>query len=81
MLDGVFVEFRSNTNSRCPPSLLSPSGNAKTRTQILKILSSVIPAQVLRNKADGVELTAKAVTSPIESQQVDEIPAIPAYKT
>ena len=74
----AFLSSSPNTNSRCS---LSPSGNAKTRTGILKILSSVIPAQVLCNKADGVELTAKAVTSPIESQQVDEIPVIPAYKT
>ena len=37
-----------------------------------------MPAHVFRSKVDGVELTAKAVTSPMESQQVDEIPVIPA---
>ena len=43
------------------------------RTGILKILSSVVPVQVLRSIVDGEEVTAKAVTSLMESQHVDEI--------
>ncbi len=38
------------------------------------MLSSVIPAQVFFKKTVGVEFMASAVTSPMESQQVEDIP-------
>ena len=52
----------------------------RTRTGSLKMPNSVMPAQVLRSAFVGGELTANAVTSAMESQQVDEMPEIPAYK-
>ena len=64
-----------NTSSRCSPSP-SPSLTAKTRTGSLKMFSSMMPAQVFFKRVVGVEFMASAVTSPMESQQVEEIPKL-----
>ena len=44
------------------------------RTGSWKMWSSEIPAHVLRKAAVGLEFTASAVTSAIESQQVELMP-------
>ena len=44
------------------------------RAQSPKILASVIPDEVFRSSIVGAEFIASAATSPMESQQVDEIP-------
>ena len=62
-----------NTSSRCSPSP-SASRNVKMRTGSWKMWSSVIPAHVLRKAAVGFEFIASAVTSAIESQQVELMP-------
>lgn len=62
-----------NTSSRCSPSP-SRSLAAKIRTGSLKMCSSAMPAQVLRKVAVGEEFMASAVTSAMESQQVELIP-------
>ena len=62
-----------NTSSKCSPSP-SSSRIAKTRTGSLKMLSSMIPAQVFFRSVVGVEFIASAVTSPMESQHVEETP-------
>ena len=38
------------------------------------MLSSMMPAQVFLRRVVGVEFMASAVTSPMESQQVEEMP-------
>ena len=68
-----FSSTLPNTSSKCSPSP-SSSRIAKTRTGSLKIFSSMIPAQVFFRRVVGVEFMASAVTSPMESQQVEEIP-------
>lgn len=60
-------------SSKCSPSP-SSSRMAMTRTGSLKILSSIMPAQVFLRRVVGVEFMASAVTSPMESQQVEEMP-------
>lgn len=40
------------------------------------MLNSMIPAQVYLSSVMGVEFMASAVTSPIESQHMDEMPWI-----
>ena len=62
-----------NTSSRCSPSP-SSSRNVKMRTGSWNMWSSVMPAHVLRKAAVGLEFTASAVTSAIESQQVELTP-------
>lgn len=47
---------------------------ANIRTGVLNIRISVMPAQVLRSALLGRELTAKAVTSEMESQHVELMP-------
>lgn len=61
------------TSSRCSPSP-SRSGKLRIRTGSLKMCSSMMPAQVLRRVAVGVEFIASAVTSAMESQHVELIP-------
>ena len=62
-----------NTSSKCSPSP-SSSRNVKMRTGSWKMWSSEIPAHVLRKAAVGLEFIANAVTSAIESQQVELMP-------
>lgn len=47
---------------------------ARMRTDVFIMRISVIPAQVLRNRVVGCELIANAVTSEMESQQVELMP-------
>lgn len=62
-----------STSSRCSPSP-TWSGMAKIRAGSRKILASAMPDDVFRSSRFGVEFMAKAVTSPMESQLLDEIP-------
>lgn len=62
-----------NTSSKCSPSPAS-SRIARTRTGSLKMLSSMILAQVFLKSVVGVEFMASAVTSPMKSQHVEEMP-------
>lgn len=72
-----FSSTLPKTSSKCSPSP-SSSRIVRIRTGSLNMPNSVMPAQVLRSAVVGGELTARAVTSAMESQQVDEIPEIPA---
>lgn len=47
--------------------------NAKTRTGSLKTFSLVISEHLLRSAVIGVEFIARAVTSPMKSQHIDQI--------
>lgn len=62
-----------NTSSKCSPSP-SSSRIARTRTGSLKILNSIISAQMFLKSVVRVEFMANTVTSSIESQHVKEIP-------
>lgn len=61
------------TSSRCSPS---PSWSlmVRIRTGVLNMRISAMPAQVFLNTVVGGELIANAVTSEIESQQVEIMP-------
>ena len=74
VLSSVFSGSTSpKTNSRCSPSP-SRSLIARIRTGSLKMWSSVMPAHVFRSAAVGLEFTASAVTSAMESQAVELMP-------
>lgn len=61
------------TSSECSPSP-SSSFLVKIRAGVLKIRISAMPAQVFRRMVVGCEFMARAVTSEMESQQIEHIP-------
>ena len=69
----VFSSCSPSTSSRCSPSP-SLSGLARIRAGSPKMLASEIPDEVFRSSTVGAEFIASAATSPMESQQLEEIP-------
>ena len=68
------------TISKCSPS---PSWSlmVKSRTGVLKMRISVMPAHVFRRTVVGGEFMARAGTSEIESQQLELMPRVPLQLT
>lgn len=79
---GLMARFSDSSSSMSPKTIskCSPSPSesliVKSRTGVLKMRISVMPAQVFRRTVVGGEFMARAVTSEMVSQQLELMPRV-----